>query len=231
MNIRVHEFLEAITPDSVGLDLQSLDLLTVFQGFDLLPDLNADLTSTDADVLALFAFCRWTLSWDNTPATVARRLQGQGVTTWAPPATSSPQDIQPVGVVELRGGAHYALNYQDNPKKYPDLITWLGDVFSDMEEAMRLESLQLDKTRCTATALFTDGERYTWASPGGAQRVTKIERVTIENTPNTTAGKAPFWTVAGRLSGWVKPQPMNEATPRAALRGLSIEGNTYKLKK
>lgn len=231
MKMRVHEFLAAITPDSVGLDLLSLELLTVFQNFDLLPDVNADLDADDALTLATFAFCRWTLSWDFTPGTVAHLLNGAGVTTWAPSATSSSHELQPVGVVELRGGAHYALNYQTRDRNYPEFVAWLADVFIDMEKAMRVESIEIDKTRCKATALFNDGERYLWASPGGGVKFTKVERVKIENEPTATGGASPLCAVAGRLSGWVTPQPTDEATPRHEVRTLSLDGYIYKLKK
>ena len=227
--IRMHQFIEALNPDSAGLDLQSLDLLTAFQSFNLLPDLNAEVGYNEAEALALFAFCRWNLSWDFTPATIARQLQTNGVSTWAPSATSSPHELQPVGVVELRGGAHYALEYQERQKSYPELVGWLADAFTDPDLAQRIESLEIDKTRFSAVALMTDGTRYSWTSPGGARKVTKVERLKIDNRPETTAGMAPFWVIASKISELIESNLPDEPSPTYELGALELEGTFYKL--
>lgn len=234
MTMRVFEYLEAITPDAVGLDLISLDLLQVFQSADLLPDLQSDVTADDALTLAAFAFCRWRHSWDNTPATMGRQLHAKGLPVWLPSPTNTPQNtsITPAGVAELRGGDFsggdfYALTYQETTTA-PDFVTWLAGVFVDWDRAQEVQQIQIDKTQNKAFATLANGERLEWASPNGAQRVTTIERLTIQNTPTETAGRAPIANVAIRLAGMATPI-REEGVPRPTLRRLAKVGNSFLL--
>jgi len=234
MRMRVFEFLEAITPDVIGLDLISLELLQVFQSADLLPDIHADVTADDALTLAAFAFCRWRHAWDNGPATMGRNLHAQGLPVWLPAPSNPPavSELVPVGVAEVRSGNFdgsdfHALTYHEQTTA-PDFVTWLAGVFVDWDEALKVQSIQIDKTQNKAFALLANGERLEWSSPNGAQRVSTIERLTIQNKPSETAGKAPVCKVAVRLSGMIE-HDRDEGTPRGNLRELVQAGQFFKL--